>query len=314
MFASILVYCALLAWVVLLLFGIVDKVVMETGTYRGLLIFGVVFAVVLVGLTFGRIRLLKNISAAEWSIAFLFLVMPYIYVFGTNVNYWGEGNRVLIFWLFAGLTLLRPIARERATWSFVIPIVLVTQVLTATFLYRVLEVPYYRNSQPLRLNESVVEFWATPYRSSLRLPANQADYVVNAQTVTQNAGFKVGDPMINLSGRASGILYAIGAESIGSAWFLEGYSGSLIVAKAVLGRVPCEKIAAAWVLLQPADPRRAPVEVMSTLGAAFPENYELVDTWQTPKTFGIYTQELYKPMAPDETLKACQSMRKGKVE
>ncbi|MCM2501578.1 hypothetical protein [Neorhizobium galegae] len=280
------------------------------GEFEGLLIFGVVLAAALTGFIFGGPKPLKSISATQWAAAILFLGIPHIYAFGTNRNYWENGAWACIFWVLAGTTLLRPVVRGRRSWSFALPLALATQMVTAILLQTGLEQPQ-RQTQPLRLNETDLEIG--PHRSALVLSAGYATYIADAMAAAQSSGFKLGTPVIDLSGQSPGILYAIGAESIGQAWTIGGYPGSLKLAKAALEHVACEKVAAAWILFEPGGPRSIPVELMSSLGAAFPESYQQVGTWRTAAGAGGYdarrTQELYKPTAPSEAMSACQAIR-----
>lgn len=119
--------------------------------------------------------------------------------------------------------------------------------------------------------------------------------------------------MIDLSGQSPGILYAIGAKNIVQAWIIGGYPGSLKVSKAALDHVPCEKIAEAWVLIEPDGPRSIPTGLMSNLGAAFPRSYHEVGSWRNAEGAGGYdasrAQELYKPTATTEALSACGAIR-----
>ncbi|MDQ0134141.1 hypothetical protein J2T08_002059 [Neorhizobium galegae] len=280
------------------------------GEFEGLLIFGVVFAAVLTGLIFGRPKPLWSLSAEQWAIATLFLVMPHIYAFGTNRNYWENGAWAGIFWLLAGVTLLRPVVSELGNWSFAMPLALATQTVTAVLLQTGLEQPQ-RQTQPLRLNETTLEIG--PQRSALVLSAGYATYIADAVAAAQNGGFEPDTPVIDLSGQSPGILYAIGAKNIGQAWIIGGYPGSLKLAKAALDHVPCEEIVEAWVLFEPDGPRSIPTELMSSLGTAFPQGYQEVGTWRTAEGAGGYdasrAQELYKPTAPTEALSACRAIR-----
>lgn len=59
--------------------------------------------------------MLRTGTLQQWAIAALFLVIPHIYGFGANGNYWQVGGSAAIFWLLAGLTLLAPLIVERAS-------------------------------------------------------------------------------------------------------------------------------------------------------------------------------------------------------
>jgi hypothetical protein len=283
--------------------------------FQGMLIFGVVYAAAITALALGRLQTLKCLSAQQWMIATLFLAMPHVYAFGTNNNYWQAGSSAAIFWLLAGLTLLGPLIRERASWLIVLPLALATQAITATLLQTGLEQPY-RQPQPLRLNASNLEIGLQ--RSALTLSEDYSSYFIFAMTAAKKAGFELKTPMIDLSGQSPGILYAIGAESIGQAWTIGDYPGSLRLAKAALARTSCEKIAVSWVLFEKDGPRSIPTELMLSLGADFPNDYRLVGTWKTADGAGGYkdprTQDLYEPLEQNKTLMACLKLREGMTQ
>lgn len=277
------------------------------GQFQGLLIFAVVISV----LAYGRLRALKSVTLQQWMLAALFLAMPHIYAFGSNVNYWRVGGSAAIFWLLAGLTLLGPSIRERGSWLLLLPLALAAQTVTATLIQTGLEQPY-RQPQPLRLNASNLEIGTNG--SELMLSENYSKYISYAMNAAKKAGFEPNMPLIDLSGQSPGILFAVGAEAIGQAWTIGGYPGSLKLARAALVRTPCEKIAASWILFEQDGPRSIPAELMHSLGADFPKNYERVGTWQTAEGAGGYpdrrTQDLYRPRDQQKTQMYCRKLRK----
>ncbi len=280
------------------------------GQFQGLLIFAVVYAAVITTLALSRLRALKSVTSQQWMIAGLFLAMPHVYAFGTNGNYWQAGGSAAIFWLLAGLTLMGPLIRDRASWLLLLPLALATQTVAATLIQTGLEQPY-RQPQPLRLNASNQEIG--PQRSALTLSEDFSAYIASAITAGKKSGFEPGMALIDLSGQSPGILYAIGAEPLGQAWTIGGYPGSLNLAKAALSRTSCEKIAVSWILFEQDGPRSIPTELMHSLGADFPISYELVGTWQTAAGAGGYpdhrTQDLYRPIEQHKTLINCHKIR-----
>ena len=310
-FIGLLISISFFTLTALLTLGQIHRVA-NLGAFQGLLIFAVVYAMVITTLIFGRLHALKTISSSQWAIAALFLVMPHIYAFGTNNNYWRVAGTAAIFWLLAGLTLLGPLIRERASWLLAAPLALAAQAVTAILLQTGLEQPY-RQPQPLRLNVSTLEIGLE--RSALTLSEGFSEYIASAIHIAKKAGFEPNEPIIDLSGQSPGILYSIGAENIGQAWTIGGYPGSLKLAEYALTLSPCEKISSAWILLESNGPRSIPVELMSRLGANFPRSYELVGVWETAEGAGGYqnrrTQELYKPIEPHKTLTTCRSLREG---
>jgi fumarate reductase subunit D len=278
------------------------------GRFHGMLIWSVVFPAIALGLLLGRRGLAKNISMVRWSTALLFFSMPHVCAFGTDGNYWSIGGAAAVFWLLGGLVFLEPVVRTNGGWGMAAPLVLATQLVVGAILQTELEQPY-RQPDPLRLNDHFVEFGASG--SNLKLSAEYAEYVQSAKSMARKAGFKSGTPIIDLTGQSPGILYALGAQAIGQAWTIGGYSGSSERASIGMSRVSCEKIAEAWILFEPDGPRSIPAEVMRGQGAEFPEQYAQVATWHTAKGSGGYAerrlQALYRPIAERDVLKACHA-------
>lgn len=310
-----LVLCSLfLLHIFLLINGEIQKILIVS-QFQGLIIFGVVFATVLIGLIFSRVEILRKITASQWAIACLFLLMPHIYAFGTNNNYWLTGSSAAIFWLLAPMILIGPMIRERVTWIFLLPLVVATQTVTATLLHTGIEQPY-RQPETLRFNDTTQEIRRE--KSALILSKDYATYINSINTSARAVSFDKGTPVIDLSGQSPGVLYVLDAENIGQAWNIGGYPGSLKLAKAAFSSTPCEKIAKAWVLFESHGPRSIPTELMSSLGANFPNGFEQVGVWRTAKGVGGYTtsriQELYKPTTPQKTLSACQALREKEIQ
>lgn len=279
------------------------------GQFQGLLIFAVIYALAITTLL-GRPQALKTISAQQWAIAALFSVMPHVYAFGTNGNYWQAGSAAAVFWLLAGLTLLGPLIRERASWFLALPVALASQAVTATLLQTGLEQPY-RQPQPLRLNVSTLEIGAL--RSALTLSEGYSAYLASAMAAAEKAGFGHNTPLIDLSGQSPGILFAINARNIGQPWTLGGYPGSLDFVKAGLSRFSCEDLSHAWVLFEPDGPRSISAQLMVEIGAEFPSGYKRMATWRTAEGAGGYpdgrSQHLYKPVERQKVLMTCQKLR-----
>ncbi len=280
------------------------------GRFQGLLIFGVVGAAILSGLALGRVEGIRNVSSEQWGLIALFFLMPHIYAFGTNSNYWQGGSWAGIFWLLGGLGMLVLMGRNRLNCTFVLPLALVVQAVVATLLMAGWERPY-RQPDPLGTNQAVLRIGT--YQSKLVFSTEYAAYIESATSVAKAAGFVPGMAVIDLSGQSPGILYVLGAESIGQAWIIGGYSGSLGRAAAALRRVDCEKIASAWILFEPNGPRSVSAELLSLQGITFPENYRLAGSWVSAAGAGGYgerrKQYLYAPSKQMENLQSCRAAR-----
>lgn len=280
------------------------------GQFQELLILGVVGATILSGLALGRVQGIRNITSKQWAIIALFFVMPHIYAFGSNNNYWQVGSWAGIFWLLGGVGVLVLMGRNRLNFTFLLPLALVVQAVVMMLLMTGWERPY-RQPGPLSANQTVSKVGGAP--SKLVLSADYAAYIESATTAAKLAGFEPGMPVIDLSGQSPGILYVMGAESIGQAWIIGGYSGSLDRAAAALRRVDCEKISSAWVLFEPDGPRSISADLLSLQGISFPEDYRLAGSWVSAPGAGGYgerrKQYLYAPSKQQENIQSCRAAR-----
>lgn len=77
------------------------------------------------------------------------------------------------------------------------------------------------------------------------LGKSPADYLHSAKEIARQAGFTQGSPMIDLTGRSPGLIYALMADSVGLAWVIGGYPGSNQLVIDGLRQVPCGQLAAA---------------------------------------------------------------------
>ena len=285
------------------------------GESRGLFCLALIFGLISPALWLDRKTILARTSAEQWGMAVLFLTMPFIYAFGSNMNYWRVGSAAGIFWLLGGWTLLVPLIYQRNYWVVTLPLIFASQAVTAVLLQAGVQYPY-RQPQPLHLNDAQVEIDVN--KSKLTLSKGYASYIERALGMSHEAGFLSGTPVIDLSGQSPGILYLIGAESIGQAWTIGDYEGSLKLAVAAYARTPCEKVSESWVLYEREGPRSIPVELMARLGTAFPDTYALAATWMTAEGAGGYSkprkQELYKPLKQNATLVECQRLRGSVVQ
>ena len=123
--------------------------------------------------------------------------------------------------------------------------------------------------------------------------------------------------MIDLTGQSPGILYAMGARNIGQAWTIGGYPGSEALAVAMLKKVTCKELAAAWLLAEPEGPRKISPEILLSFGANLVTDYETVNTFKTAEGVGGYkevrVQQLLKPIRSiDAATAACATGRPSK--
>lgn len=212
--------------------------------------------------------------------------VPYAFAFGSGVNYWFVGARAGIFWIAAGVMLLKSVRPPTAGWRSVVPLAMITNCVAVLILGAGFEAPY-RQPQPLRLNDRVVRLGDSG--PSPIISAASANYIAGLRALATANGFRPGDPVIDLTGAHPTSLFAIGALPIGQPWTIGGYPGSAPRAAAALGIVPCDLIARAWLLTETDAPGAMPVGIIGVPGLT----YEAVGALPAPDS--SRQEQLRKP-------------------
>jgi hypothetical protein len=276
------------------------------GYFQNLLVWAVVFS----GIAIFVLHILvasPHPRSTHALTAILLLVMPYIYAFGSNGNYWWVAGYAAIFWMAGALFGLGPLIRKHNSALVLLPTLLVAQAITAVLVQSGVERPY-RQTQPLRTNSHAIQV-GSPGSQVLLAEPNGA-FLTEAMSLTRDAGFEAGTPMIDLTGRSPGILYLLKAESIGQAWTMGGYPGSLDLAVAALRRVPCNKLAVAWLLQEEKGSNRISPELLDHFGAKVERDYVVAARWITSRGAGghrSYEQTLLKPIrSQEQATTACE--------
>jgi hypothetical protein len=256
----------------------------------------------------GRSQFVDLVTRDRGALAAYFVVMPHVYAFGTGGNYWIAGGEVGVFWVLTGVILFGITSQRQTAWQSLLPIS-VTSLLVTTLLIDV------GIQRPYRQVQSLYHFTGTlPFARSggqLRVSAETASYIEKLGGLAKGAGFRINDPMIDLTGQNPGVIFALGAKAVGAAWLIGGYSGSNDWTSAILSRVPCDELARAWLLTEPNGHRHLSIDVLRRFGAEISRDY--VDVGSVDSTTGSvstsYTQHLLKPIDPTKVTAACKSLR-----
>lgn len=169
----------------------------------------------------------------------------------------------------------------------------------------------YRYNEPLRLSESKIYVDNKYY---LKLSKEFSNYINDFRNIVTQSGFKKNETVIDLSGQSPALIYLINGKSIGTAWNIGGYKGSLDLVKAKFDLVNCKEISNSWIIYEIKGKRSISTELLEYLGADFPNQYQLMGSWETAKGAGGYKkprkQELYKPVKTKLIFDSCNEKRK----
>ncbi|MDO9214611.1 MAG: hypothetical protein Q8Q54_07875 [Methylococcales bacterium] len=252
-----------------------------------------------------------KVSKIQWGMALYFAVLPHVLAFGSNNNYWLQGSLGSLFWVLAGLVILMPFVSSTGKPRILLPAVVSGQLITVFLLYGAMEHPYFGQPEPFRQYDDTA---STPIKkSNLILPKELADYYLDVKKMASNAGFQSDTPVIDMTGDGSGVLYAINAKAIGSAWFIGGFTGSDNMAKSLLNRVPCTDITNTWLLVAPDSPLKLSPTILNSIGLSFEKNFEMADELNIPSTqlarrgIPVGQLQLWKPKQTTQyTIPTCE--------
>jgi hypothetical protein len=250
----------------------------------------------------------------ERGVALFLALLPWIYAFGTNNNPWHNMGFAGSFWVALAVVLTRetgePAGARPAPAAGLGAVTAVAVVASIALLMSAMRYPY-RQATPLDEQEQPV----TVRGSALRLSAETATYLREAVAGSRAAGLPDGAPMLDLTGRSPGLVYALGARSPSDPWLIGGYPNS--DARVVIGlqSVACSELASAWLLVEPTGLRRLnEATVLGSFGAALERDYAQVSAWHAPAAPGwkqrAGEQRLYRPLrSPLASEAACGQVR-----
>ncbi len=188
----------------------------------------------------------KTMCREDWAMMAFLGSLPFVTAFGSNVNYWILGGCASIFWTLAGLRFI-VVTSDRVV---LMPAILAAQA-SCLLLIIVWVAQPYRQSEPLFEQQSLVSIGST----TLRISKDAAKYLDTIRSAARREGFRPGDPLLDLTGHAPGVAFALGALPVADPWILGGYVGSQSFARRVVARTPCAIIGRAWLLVEPGGPR-----------------------------------------------------------
>lgn len=277
--------------------------------YQGLQFLASIFAALLSVALVWRRKSRPPVSRQGLSLGLFFAALPFIYAFGSNVDYWLASQTAAFFWTLSGIAVMASARPEADAWRRLSPFAVVTLALTAIFVYRSMMTPH-RQTRPLTDDTDAVQIAESNAR--LLLSHDFAEYVNATLRLSRDAGFKAGMPMIDLSGHYPGMLYVMGAKPVGTAWLIGGYPGSHALAAQFLDRVSCEEFAESWILTEPDGIRKLSPAILKKYGIDIERDYAIAAVVDSPTgTYpDSYKQQLLKPMRTrQESVSACESAR-----
>jgi hypothetical protein len=182
----------------------------------------------------------------------------------------------------------------------------------------------------------VVISWSTPYRqppdlwsyssqasirkvgASLNFHPVIAGFLSDIHSQASNAGLQHGTPMIDLTGRAPGIIYALGGYTPGAFWLNSSNLNAKNYALHMIGKISCANMARSWIVWEKRPPYSGlDPEILKPSGISFPSDFQFVATALYASDFRLTDYNLrpiylFKPnREPAKAYSACLDARKN---
>lgn len=226
--------------------------------------------------------------------------LPWIFVLGTNGNYFAAESKASVFWILAILIIL--VGTQPTDFFKPYTLVIFTAITAFIVVLGLIDsivVPY---RQPSLLTSQYVPIEIGSNHTVVRVTNQFSLFIDSVNKSASRAGFDSGTPIIDLTGESPGIAYILNGTTASQPWLIGGYPGSISFVEEVLHRTSCEKLNRAWILYSDENARFISPAVLEKVNLNLSNDYDLVASWMIPSGYGSsgnsYRQGLYKPNRP----------------
>ena len=210
--------------------------------------------------------------------------MPMCCAIGTQGDLWLAAAKYAVFWALAGVAILMPVIRDEG-WQLLAPSVLVAVGLSSVPLVLALQYPY-RQPGPVWNYEDMVRVGDG---DELRVSTPTAGAIQKLREIARRAGMSAGDPVIDLTGQAPGLVFALDGQAVNSPWVPGAYTGSVDLLRRSVESLSCREVAESWLLDQPGGPRSVGEGFFSAIGADV-DDYVVLGSVALPPTSSVPTE------------------------
>jgi hypothetical protein len=216
----------------------------------------------------------RTLSSQPVQVAFavILVALPVIYSVGSGTRLIYHASQASVFW-FSATIILATTAREEHRSRVLAGVAIFSTVLTVAILLGAIADPY-RLAVPLWKQTEPVQIGALA--SVLLVDKSTANYITDLRQAAEAHDFKVGTPIIDLTGSSPGTVFALGGEAPGIPWLSGGYVGSVAYVRETLSRVPLQHLRHGWILTTTGTTDVLPDSILRSLGLDFPQGYQTV--------------------------------------
>ena len=206
------------------------------------------------------------------------LLLPLSFALGSNADTWVAARQHSVLWILTSVVLLRPLL-ARGGWRVLTATVVGAVTLSGFDMVRAAQEPY---RQPGPAWEAEARVMAGSGRS-LRVSEATAEAVGDLQAMARRSGLGPGTTIIDLTGQAPGLVFALSGTAANSPWVPGSYPGSENLLRATLERLTCRDATGAWLLVQQGGPRSMAEAFFPAVGASA-DDYTVLGSAAYPPT------------------------------
>ncbi len=237
------------------------------------------------------------------------LLLPFASTVGTAADTWRAANHYAVLWAIAAVVLLRPVVAVEG-WQILTPTVAATSALAILPTALAMDQPY-RQPGPVWRYDAVAVVGTD---ATLKLSDPTARTLTELRAIAGDAGMVADDPVIDLTGEAPGLVFAIGGQALNSAWVPGNYPGSEGFLRTSVDQLSCRQLSDVWLLDQPGGIRSVAAAYYPAVGAT-PDDFDVVGSVDVPP-IGIPNSPVEPPIrllrdrrAPALAERACLAAR-----
>ena len=151
-----------------------------------------------------------------------------------------------MLWTVGALVLLRPMF-EAEGWTLLTPTSVAAAALAVVPTVLAMQQPFHQVGPVWAYEESV----RVGAGATLKVSDGTAGTIRGVQDLAQRAGMTPEAVVIDVTGRAPGLVHALGARPLNSPWVPGGAEGSADALRVTLDRLACRELRDVWLLDQP---------------------------------------------------------------
>lgn len=262
---------------------------------------------ILVSLTFLKLEL-SNFSLHK--VVVFLLCIPLIYAFGTGANIYSSMMGASIFGVVAATLIIFSVRNFLLNSAWCGMVIICSCLLLNSAAHH----PYRQDGTIFNFSKSIIIGKSFRY---IAVSNEVYDYLTGFSRIVYNNGFKINKPMIDLTGKSPGLVFAINAKAIGLPWLIgkknnydaaKDIDGNSLYVLRSLKNVSCVDISLAWILTDPNGSRPIQSKILNKFGISLDNDYELIEIYH-PLILSKYTVsslQIYKPINSKKILFKCK--------